>query len=239
MKELLRIRRDHLSKLWVAGAKLLEDRFEHLRLLVYKLSQLLELRVVAQEVKVAWSGCGSGAWKVGTSSGGATTRLSTLSCLSRGLEEINTFVAGCLGGFLSWLCRRLGGSSGCRLRRLRLPIFANEVIGDTLRLQSALGSLSLFHLLRSSFILTVSKYSTARFGLKKAARIARSISARSNPIDSIFAIAAARSVPRAIAFVSVSDREGSLVATGAGVGVAGAFCVVVVEGAGAAGAAGV
>lgn len=52
------------------------------------------------------------------------------------------------------------------------------------------------------------------------------------------AIAAARSVPSAIALVSVSDREASLVAAGAGDGVAGAFCVFEIEGAGAAGAAG-
>ena len=36
-----------MRELWVASAHLLEDRLEHLRLLLYYLSQLLELRIVA------------------------------------------------------------------------------------------------------------------------------------------------------------------------------------------------
>lgn len=58
-------------------------------------------------------------------------------------------------------------------------------------------------------------------------------------MDSILAIAAARSVPSAIAFVSVRDRELSAAAAGIGDGVAGTFCVVAGAGAGAAGATGV
>ena len=55
----------------------------------------------------------------------------------------------------------------------------------------------------------------------------------------MFATAAARSGPSAIAFASLMDRALSVLAAGAGEGVAGAFCVLEVEGAGAGGAAGV
>lgn len=86
--------------------------------------------------------------------------------------------------------------------------------------------------------LTVKRYSTARSGLKKAARMARSISARGNPMASMLAMAASRSPP-------IVRAEGSLkrsdCCAGAGEGVAGTFCVLdEAEGAaGAAGAAGV
>ena len=85
--------------------------------------------------------------------------------------------------------------------------------------------------------LTVRRYSTARSGLKKAARMARSISARAKPMLSMLAMAASRSPP-------IVRAEGSLkrsdCCAGAGEGVAGTFCVEDAEGAeGAAGAAGV
>lgn len=50
LQELFRVIGDQLSKLRIASADLLEDRFKHLRLLLHNLSQLLELGVVAQEV---------------------------------------------------------------------------------------------------------------------------------------------------------------------------------------------
>jgi len=55
----------------------------------------------------------------------------------------------------------------------------------------------------------------------------------------MFVTAAASSGPSAIAFGSVMDRGLSVVAAGAGDGVAGAFCVLEAEGAGAAGVVGV
>ena len=55
----------------------------------------------------------------------------------------------------------------------------------------------------------------------------------------MFAIAAARSGPSAIEFVSPRDRRLSVLVAGAGDGVVGTFCVFEVEGAGAGGAAGV
>jgi hypothetical protein len=84
--------------------------------------------------------------------------------------------------------------------------------------------------------LTVRRYSTARSGLKKAARMARSMSALAKPMLSMLAMAASRSPP-------IVRAEGSLKRSpeawaGAGEGVAGAVCVFD-EGAGAAGAEGV
>lgn len=88
--------------------------------------------------------------------------------------------------------------------------------------------------------LTVKRYSTARSGLKKAARMARSMSALAKPMLSMLAIAASRSPPMVRAEGSLNWRNGSAACcAGAGEGVAGAFCVVVNEGAGAAGATGV
>jgi hypothetical protein len=86
--------------------------------------------------------------------------------------------------------------------------------------------------------LTVKRYSTARSGLKKAARIARSISARGKPMASMLAMAASRSPPMVRADGSLKRSD---CCAGAGEGVAGTFCVAEdAEGAaGAAGAAGV
>jgi hypothetical protein len=44
---------DQCSKLWVPSADLLQDRFEHLRLLLHNLTQLLELRIISEEIKIA------------------------------------------------------------------------------------------------------------------------------------------------------------------------------------------
>ena len=92
-------------------------------------------------------------------------------------------------------------------------------------------------------LLTVSKYSTARSGLLKAALIARSICDLSNPILSRFAIAADRSAPRANADGSLKvlvSVVGTVEVVEAGVGVAGILSEVGFEaGAGAGGGAGV
>ena len=51
---------DQLSQLWVSSANLLKDRLEHLRLLLDDLSELLELGIVSEEIKIAQStSCGS------------------------------------------------------------------------------------------------------------------------------------------------------------------------------------
>ena len=84
---------------------------------------------------------------------------------------------------------------------------------------------------------TFNRYSTARSGLKKAARIARSISALGNPILSILAIASSRCEPGSDG--SLKLAPGAAVEAGAGDGVAGAFGAGPGAGAGAAGGAGV
>lgn len=82
------------------------------------------------------------------------------------------------------------------------------------------------------------RYSTARSGLKKAARIAASISALAKPMLSMLAMAASRSLPMVRAEGSLNWRSVACCA-GAGDGVAGAFWVTDEPAAGAAGAAGV
>lgn len=49
LKELLRMLSNQLGQLWVASTDLLKDWLKHLRLLLYNLSQLLELWIVTQE----------------------------------------------------------------------------------------------------------------------------------------------------------------------------------------------
>ena len=83
--------------------------------------------------------------------------------------------------------------------------------------------------------LTFKRYSTARSGLKKAARMARSISARAKPMLSMLAMAASRSPPMVRADGSLKRSD---CCAGAGEGVAGTFGVFKDEEAGAAGAAG-
>lgn len=87
--------------------------------------------------------------------------------------------------------------------------------------------------------LTVRRYSTARSGLLKAARIARSISTRGNPIFSIFAIAAFRCAPIVNADGSLKLPLSAVEVGGAGDGVEGAFDVELGAGTGAAGVASV
>ena len=66
LHELLWVLGNHLGELRVASSNLLENGLEHLRLLLNDLAQLLELRVVAQEIKsvgtsgtTSKTGCGS------------------------------------------------------------------------------------------------------------------------------------------------------------------------------------
>lgn len=83
----------------------------------------------------------------------------------------------------------------------------------------------------------------ARSGLKNAARIARSISLRANPMASIWVTAPSAAVPiaRAEGSLKAAASEGFCVARSAGEGVAGAGAAAAVfaAGAGAGGAAGV
>lgn len=88
-EELLGVLSYQLGKLRVASAKLLQDRLEHLGLLLDNLAKLLELGVVSQEVQVAESlsagSCGSDGGSSSRSSTGAgptgTSPASTTSSL--------------------------------------------------------------------------------------------------------------------------------------------------------------
>ena len=86
---------------------------------------------------------------------------------------------------------------------------------------------------------TVKRYSTARSGLKYAARIAASISALAKPMLSMLAIAASRSGPMVKAEGSLKLLGSDGCWAGAGEGVLGTFWVKDDDGTGAAGAAGV
>lgn len=91
--------------------------------------------------------------------------------------------------------------------------------------------------------ITLMRYSTARPGLKKAALIARSISALGKPMLSMLATAASRCVPSVRADGSLKVPPSAVApvdAAGTGVGVAGTSCAEVFDaGAGAGGGAGV
>jgi hypothetical protein len=97
LQELLRVGGNHLSQLGVTLTNLLQDRLEHLGLLLYDLSQLLELWVVAQKVKAI------GIERTSTSTGGASRARSsstsaTLPGLRGGLEQIYGLVSSRSGG---------------------------------------------------------------------------------------------------------------------------------------------
>ena len=87
---------DQLSKLRVTSADLLENGFKHLRLLLHNLSQLLELRIVAQEVQAVAAERTASASPSGTSSSSSsstTCPTSTLASLCGCLEQVYGLVA--------------------------------------------------------------------------------------------------------------------------------------------------
>jgi hypothetical protein len=87
-------RRNELCKLGISSTNLLKDRFEHLGLLLDDLSKLLELRVVAQEVKIADRSCGAAGTRARrrSTSGTASTASVGPRGLSGSLEEIDGFI---------------------------------------------------------------------------------------------------------------------------------------------------
>lgn len=147
-QELARIVSDHLGELRVAGAKLLKNRLEHLRLLLDDLAELLELSIVTQEVQVAkatttlgssgGSQAGSGA---GASSGGSTSTTGTAATplLSSKIEQVDvivvaTITASGLGRGRS-RSRSLGSSLGLDLL-LALLLFLLDAVGNSLQERS-------------------------------------------------------------------------------------------------------
>lgn len=107
LQELLRVGCYHLGQLGVTLTNLLQDRLEHLGLLLYDLSQLLELWVVAQEVKAV--GVERTCTSTGSASRACTTSTSTtLPSLRGGLEQIYRLVSSGSGG----CCTCVTASSG-------------------------------------------------------------------------------------------------------------------------------
>lgn len=113
-KELLGVLGYQLGELRVASAKLLQDRLQHLRLLLDNLAKLLELGVVSQEVQVAEplpaSSCGgdSGSGSrpsTGASPTGPSPTRATTSLLCGQVEKVHTVIT-TSGG---WGCSRSGG----------------------------------------------------------------------------------------------------------------------------------
>ena len=92
LHELLRILRDDLRELRIAGRDLLQDGFKHLWLLLDDLSQLLELWVIAQEVEISGIACSSGRSATGPSSSSSRCTSSRSSLCSR-LEQIDWLVS--------------------------------------------------------------------------------------------------------------------------------------------------
>jgi hypothetical protein len=86
---------DKLGELWVSSTDLLQDGLQHLRVLLHDLSELLELRIISQEVKVSqstgWSASRPSASKGIASSSSPTrsTTTSTGSSLGCRLKQVN------------------------------------------------------------------------------------------------------------------------------------------------------
>lgn len=123
LQELFGVLPDQLGNLGVASGNLLQDRLQHLRLLLHELSELLEMGVGAQEVQVGESIAAT----TTTTSSSATA--AALAGLGSRLEHIETLIA---------KSRSLGGGrsrgSGCwllLLGRLRLRL-RFRLLGDTL-----------------------------------------------------------------------------------------------------------
>ena len=91
LQKLLWVVCNQLGQLWVASSDLLQNGFKHLWLLLYDLSQLLELWIVTQEIQtIAAQGC-TGASRSCTGASRAScpsTTSPTLSGLSSSLEQI-------------------------------------------------------------------------------------------------------------------------------------------------------
>lgn len=139
LKELLRVLCDELGKLRVAGTELLQNRLQHLRLLLDHLPQLLELSVVAEPFEIPkalllLSRCNSGR----SCRARACTRAASTACartatlLSGEIKEVDVpvIVATRSGG-------RGGGGRRCSLggsRGLLLPEVFGYALGSTVSL---------------------------------------------------------------------------------------------------------
>lgn len=142
-QELIGVLGDQLGKLGVASPELLQNRLQHLRLLLDDLAQLLELGVVAKEVEVAKALSTNGGGQAARSRSGSSTGESsstgvTATLLGSEVKEVDVRVIANSG-------RRSrgggGGGGGGGLGRggpggLLLCLRRTQVFGDTLLLVS-------------------------------------------------------------------------------------------------------
>lgn len=130
VEELVGVLADHLSELRVTSTELLQDRLQHLGLLLHKLTHLLELGIVAQEIEVSeTSGLSTGTLRTTST----TTSTSAVAKLSSKIEEVNLVIVVTTGG-----SGRSGLGSGSRGSsrgggRLTGGSLLLEVGGDSLK----------------------------------------------------------------------------------------------------------
>lgn len=123
LKKLFLVLTNQLSQLWITCSDLLQDGFEHLRLLLHQLSQLLEMRIVAEEIEIAQ--CASIS-STSTSSCSATCSAACLGCC---FEQIYWLITcgfrGSCGSGCGGRWRRGGGCAS-------LSVFLLGTLGYTL-----------------------------------------------------------------------------------------------------------
>ena len=131
---------DKLGDLRVTGCDLLQDRLQHLRLLLNKLAELLEVRVISEKVKIRESlscpsscfcSCCSSSARARTSS---TSRSLLVSGLCGGIKEVYWFItARC------WCTACCGWGTLARYRgRLSLRGLLLDIVRDSLDLTNLL-----------------------------------------------------------------------------------------------------
>lgn len=174
LQELFLVLPDELRDLRVACGHLLQDRFEHCRVLLHQLAKLLEMGVVAQEIQILPFASGRS-----TRASSASSSLAGLRCR---FEEVHRFLS--TGGGRCSRCSATGRCSRGRRRRGsgRVRLLLPNSVGNALTVyqQQLPKSPRPCHTIH-----TFNRYSMARLGLKKAARMARLISSLAKPIDSI------------------------------------------------------
>lgn len=125
LEELFRILPDDLGNLGVASGDLLQDRLKHLGLLLYQLTELLEVGVAAKEIQVRITTS-----RTGTS---PTTTTATLTSLSSSLEHVERLLSSSSTTSSGGLSTSLGL---LLLLLLMLLLLALGALGDTLKRDS-------------------------------------------------------------------------------------------------------
>ena len=128
MEELIGVLSDNLGDLGVASRNLLQDGLQHVGLLLHKLTELLEVRVVAEEVQVGKVGTTCARSSTGT---GTTTSTATLAGLGSSLKQVDRLLATRASSGSSW-SRRSRRSGALLTLLLLLLLFLLNIIGDTL-----------------------------------------------------------------------------------------------------------